>query len=85
VVASHNHNARLGKDLLQLVDQIGFLRTIHANSKVRSEQAPIEVQQCLVTAEPGRNGRVRGVGIEALPTATHDRADDRSDKIPVPV
>jgi hypothetical protein len=26
-----------------------------------------------------------GFGIEALPTATHDGADDRSDKIPVPV
>jgi hypothetical protein len=33
VASDHNH-ARLGEDVLQLGDQIGFLRTIHANSKV---------------------------------------------------
>ena len=32
-IAGDDHHARLGEDLLQLGDQIGFLRTIHANSK----------------------------------------------------
>jgi hypothetical protein len=32
VAGDHDH-ARLGEDVLQLGDQIGFLRTIHANSK----------------------------------------------------
>ena len=31
IAGDHNH-ARLGEDVLQLGDQIGFLRTIHANS-----------------------------------------------------
>jgi hypothetical protein len=37
VVARDNDDARLGKDVLQLVDQIGFLRTIHANSNISIE------------------------------------------------
>jgi hypothetical protein len=40
VVARDNDDARLGKDVLQLVDQIGFLRTIHANSKNSTEAGP---------------------------------------------
>src|SRR5256885_17271313 len=39
VEGNHNH-ARLGQDVLQLVDQIGFLRSIHANSKLSSGIAP---------------------------------------------
>jgi hypothetical protein len=39
VAGDHNH-ARLGEDVLQLVDQIGFLRSIHANSKNSRGIAP---------------------------------------------
>jgi hypothetical protein len=44
-ITGDDHHARLGEDALQLVDQIGFLRTIHANSIFRPKQASSEVQQ----------------------------------------
>jgi hypothetical protein len=46
--------------LLQLVDQIGFLRTIHANSKNSSGIAP---ERASTNAEANVGNYVRGVGI----------------------
>jgi hypothetical protein len=59
VVARDNDDARLGKDVLQLVDQIGFLRTIHANSNIRSKRASAEVQQNS-SRLPATRSEVRG-------------------------
>jgi hypothetical protein len=59
IAGDHNH-ARLGKDVLQLVDQIGFLRTIHANSKNSCGIAP---ERGSTKAQANLSGNVLGVGI----------------------
>jgi hypothetical protein len=64
-VASDHNQARLGKDGLQLGDQIGFLRTIHANSKVSTGTTPIELVQMPEGARAFRWRFVRGGRIES--------------------
>jgi hypothetical protein len=76
VAGDHDH-ARLGQDLLQLVDQIGFLRTIHANSVCSIEAGSDRGS----TKRPGGCPPERqvsvGLGSMALPNTTHDEAVSR--------
>jgi hypothetical protein len=54
VVAGNHHHARIGEDVLQLGDQIGFLRTIHANSKVSTGRARSSFNKCPAARADGR-------------------------------
>jgi hypothetical protein len=51
VIASDHNHARLGEDVLQLGNQIGFLRSIHANS-IFGRMCPADVQQ-----KPGQSAQ----------------------------
>jgi hypothetical protein len=81
IAGDHNH-ARVGEDLLQLVDQTGFLRSIHANSNVSIE------------ARLGRDStKLRRKPEHLCPwgldrrrcSATHNETPMASRMIPVPV